>query len=97
MRITRLASSNVETYAVHDDQDMLCGLIHLQDDRRWKIELLRKFTHFEPSKEQAFAWVRGAFSVLSKIEQEAVVALAQRRKRSQDLMRRAFPQLRGEG
>jgi hypothetical protein len=93
MRIDRLAGSNVETYAVKDDHDMLCGLIHLQDDKRWKIELMRKFTHFEPTREQAFAWVRGAHAVITEVEHQAAVALATRRKRSQDLMRRAFAKL----
>ena len=80
MRIVPLRSSRVETYAVYDNHEMLCGLInHIPDEGRWKIQLNRKFTHFESTKEQAMAWTRGAWCVLDELEKQAVVALAQRR------------------
>jgi hypothetical protein len=83
MKITRLESSNVETYAVKDDEDRLCGLITKHDDNRFKIDLMQKFVHFEPTKEQACAWVRGAYTAVeSLLDKRASDALAARRSRS---------------
>ena len=89
MRIISLPNSNVETYAVKDDQDRLCGLIAKHDDNRWKIDLMQKFVHFEPTKEQACAWVRGAYTVVTEMDEKATAALSARRARS--------PQIRSIG
>lgn len=66
MQIVKLHTTQ-EIFNVVGKKGLLVGQIYQQNDGRYKIELYMKWTHFESTRDQSFAWVRGAMTV---IEQE---------------------------
>jgi hypothetical protein len=80
MRFSPIKSKS-DLYEVQDEQGQLCGLISQLDDGRWKVQLYRKFVHFEPTRDRAICWARGAMTAVDTIGREMAMAAAHTRRR----------------